>query len=264
VRAHDVRWEWEVQHPEEAAKKRTEEEALVRKIRTLAGLAGDDLKAPERRGRHAELKARADCCAQCARPFEASETIYRRAERGSFGPVLPYCAAHRCPQPDGLHNSDARGGFYYPSCRCSGEGVSAWCRPEPCAGCGRMVANDRKTASPHKFVRQWQTQYELDEGQRILARCKTPEERDEVAQEVRSGPVVRIFCSEQCRRATFRAQARAKRESTPRKCECCPVTFIPARADARYCSSTCRQRAYRERAALLHALPAGGNGWRGA
>lgn len=38
-------------------------------------------------------------------------------------------------------------------------------------------------------------------------------------------------------------------------CQECEETFWAPRSDARYCSSPCRQRAYRRRAAIRRALP---------
>lgn len=49
-------------------------------------------------------------------------------------------------------------------------------------------------------------------------------------------------CSLRCYRADARARRRAEQA---RPCDCCGVTFIPRRSDARYCGATCRQRAHR-------------------
>jgi hypothetical protein len=61
------------------------------------------------------------------------------------------------------------------------------------------------------------------------------------------------FCCEMCAKAVHSAIAstaakehRAEARS-PRPCEACGETFEPARADARFCSSVCKQRAYRRR-----------------
>jgi hypothetical protein len=224
VRAHAERFrasiervEWETQYPEQAAKERAEQEAIVREIRALNGA---DEPGAERRKRREALKAVADRCADCERPFERDETIYRRGQHGMDGPVLPYCSAHRCAQSDGRHNKDLPEGRSYQNCRCPGKaGDSKWRKPEPCAGCGRMVANDRATADPHRFIRDW----------------AYSGERERTA---------RVFCSERCRRIASRTP---RRQHGPAPCESCSAEFVPARADARYCSSACRQRAYRER-----------------
>ena len=231
MRAHGERFqaviereEWEARHPDEAAKQRAEDERFVREIRGLRELSDNPRRAAHLR-RCQELQARADRCSECERPFTPGETIYRRALRGDAGgPVLPYCSEHRCPQQAGQHNDDVPDGYYKRGCRCGDYGDRQWRKPKPCAGCGRLVANDKRTADPHRFTRQW-----AYTGERELA--------------------ARVFCSTHCRRSTFRAEAKAKRERKPRKCECCPATFTPSRADSRYCSAACRQRAYRERRA---------------
>ncbi len=55
-------------------------------------------------------------------------------------------------------------------------------------------------------------------------------------------------CSRRCSEQAARERKRAKRE--PRACEVCGDSFTPNRADARYCSSACRQDAYRKRKEL--------------
>lgn len=59
-------------------------------------------------------------------------------------------------------------------------------------------------------------------------------------------------CSPLCGREQRNDDARARRLSrrTDRKCVVCDETFTPARADGRYCSSACRQDAYRKRKVL--------------
>ena len=57
----------------------------------------------------------------------------------------------------------------------------------------------------------------------------------------------RIYhCSTACYWRQLRALRRAEREQIA--CEVCGETFVPTRSDARYCSNTCRQAAYRRRA----------------
>lgn len=233
VHAHHAREEarleraaWEAEHPEQAAQQRAEYERYVEQVRALAGAAG----IPTRDKRAEEVKRRADRCAHepCDKPFGPGDIIYRRGEDGSFGLVLPYCAAHRCPQPDGFHNTDAAEGRYYRGCRCSGpEGERMWIEPTPCARCARLVSNDKTSADPRRFVRDWHYSGEAEA----------------------SAP--RTFCSDDCRRAVFRLEARAKRLAErgdqEHPCETCHQLFTPRRADARYCSSACRQRAYRAR-----------------
>lgn len=52
-------------------------------------------------------------------------------------------------------------------------------------------------------------------------------------------------CSPECRRELRNARRRVNRSETT--CEVCGDTFTPPRADARYCSGRCRQKAYRQR-----------------
>ena len=57
-----------------------------------------------------------------------------------------------------------------------------------------------------------------------------------------------VYCTPFCQRAARYAKGREARALEPRECEQCSETFEPTRSDARYCSSACRQRAYRQRA----------------
>ena len=57
----------------------------------------------------------------------------------------------------------------------------------------------------------------------------------------------RMFCPH-CIRERNAAQRRIKRQRVASlACQRCGATFTPPRSDARYCSSACRQAAYRER-----------------
>jgi len=225
---------WEAENPEEAAKQRAEFEAYVATLKVFADAAG----VPMRNRRVEGLKARADRCAHetwksdtrefipCDKPFAPGDTIYRRAEHGTFGHILPYCAEHCCAQSAGRHNRDAPPGRYYPACRClDGAGERKWMDPEPCASCGRMVRNDWKTANPYTFTATW-----TGAGERAVT--------------------VRTFCSANCRSAFSRDRARDRRRSkrTELICAVCHRRFA-GRADGRHCSSACRQRAYRQRQA---------------
>jgi hypothetical protein len=60
----------------------------------------------------------------------------------------------------------------------------------------------------------------------------------------------RVFCCKDCESKVRSAEARDKRllaRGATRACEQCGETFEPTRADARYCSITCKQAAYRHR-----------------
>jgi hypothetical protein len=124
---------WEAEHPEEAAREQAEFEAYIAKLKSLYEAAG----APKVDKRRAELKDRAERCAECDKLFGAGDVIYRRG------------------QPDGRHNKDAEEGYHYTECRCPGYGDRKWCEPEPCATCGRTVASDKESAEPRRFVRRW-------------------------------------------------------------------------------------------------------------
>ena len=56
-----------------------------------------------------------------------------------------------------------------------------------------------------------------------------------------------IVCGPDCRRAVYTAQARAHYRKNQQHCQTCGKLFQPTRADAQFCSSPCRQRAYRQR-----------------
>jgi hypothetical protein len=55
----------------------------------------------------------------------------------------------------------------------------------------------------------------------------------------------RTLCSFSCERELRNAPRRVVHP--PRRCGRCSAEYIPRRVDSRYCTNTCRQRAYRER-----------------
>jgi hypothetical protein len=64
------------------------------------------------------------------------------------------------------------------------------------------------------------------------------------------------FCSQNCRHRfeirTARETRQQRRDARgPHRCARCGEVFEPTRGDARFCSSACRQRAYRQRRAAL-------------
>ena len=82
-----------------------------------------------------------------------------------------------------------------------------WVAPAPCAGCQRPVYYPRSY--------RWR---------------------------------LRAHCSERCRLDAWNQRRRAERAAERRfRCATCGATFTPPRADGRYCSPACRQRAYRQR-----------------
>lgn len=218
---------WEAEHPEEAEKQRAKLELLTEELTLLSQVLGGSPEAVAKRRREQELKLRADRCAQCDRPFGPEEVIYRVADHLWGGLVLPYCGDHRCRQLEGRHNKDAGEGHYYPACRCEGrDGDRHWTAPAPCTFCGRLVCYDRKTANPWRFTRDWSYRHEDEK-------------------------TVRTFCSDGCKRAFYRVQAKGKRLASrgdvSNRCQACNRSFTPNRPDARYCSNACRQKAYRQR-----------------
>jgi hypothetical protein len=69
---------------------------------------------------------------------------------------------------------------------------------------------------------------------------------------VRRGYLKRRLCDGlclDCTREMYTTRRREHRAATRanRPCETCGDTFTPPRADGRYCSDACRQRAYRAR-----------------
>ncbi len=64
-------------------------------------------------------------------------------------------------------------------------------------------------------------------------------------------PTQSVTCGPECQRLAYNARARQRREwrRTALTCETCGDQFRPKRTDARYCSSACRQKAYRRRSA---------------
>jgi predicted nucleic acid-binding Zn ribbon protein len=54
-----------------------------------------------------------------------------------------------------------------------------------------------------------------------------------------------VSCSRRCQELLERERRRVRRDERP--CEECGRAFAPRRADGRFCSSACRQRAYRAR-----------------
>ena len=104
-----------------------------------------------------------------------------------------------------------------------------------CAG----AALARKPESLRAFLRQ------LSGVQPDVARAACPGcgRALVVVRVARSGPLARVpYCSESCARS--RATSRSRNA-----CASCGAQFDATRSDARYCSSACRQRAYRLRLA---------------
>lgn len=61
------------------------------------------------------------------------------------------------------------------------------------------------------------------------------------------GALARRYCSDACGELTRASRRDRSRDRDARACETCGDTFTPPRSDGRYCSSACRQKAYRRR-----------------
>src|SRR5262249_23639043 len=158
--------------------------------------------SPDRREARQHVRAlvkRADRCARCMSPLDAGAVIYRRrahwneAHSGASmafegnpsevtAPVQPYCADCRCTQPEGRHNRDAPEGSYYPRCRCDDR---YWEEPQPCLGCGRLVAHPKYAA-----WRGWTEYGRWHNGKEIA--------------------MPRTFCGSDCKRRVLAIEARSK------------------------------------------------------
>jgi hypothetical protein len=60
-------------------------------------------------------------------------------------------------------------------------------------------------------------------------------------------PQSRWVCSNRCRQRLLRARKARRRQWQGAVCTGCGLSFNPKRADAKFCSSACRQNAYRLR-----------------
>jgi len=232
---------WEAEHPDEAAKEKAEYQAWLAGLKQIANATVSPGER-EHEQRRRTFQGRAERCAgidwdaetktvhDCEHVFAAGDVIYRRREGGPLvveDPVLPYCAEHRCAQSDGSHNRDAPEGRHYANCSCDD---SHWTTPGPCLGCGRLVAHPRN-ARWRRRSRDWE--HHGDPG---------------------LPAVPRVFCSTDCKRRVLSVEARGRRlaaaaERGKLRCVVCEREFEATRHDARYCSSGCRQRAYRKRKA---------------
>jgi hypothetical protein len=56
-----------------------------------------------------------------------------------------------------------------------------------------------------------------------------------------------VVCSENCRKALYRARYFARKGSREATCAVCGKAYTQKRSDARTCSPACRQKAYRQR-----------------
>jgi hypothetical protein len=69
-----------------------------------------------------------------------------------------------------------------------------------------------------------------------------------VVHDMNRQPPRHVICGEQCHRTVRATRAREKRDQPlERYCETCGGLLASKRSDVRYCSSPCRQKAYRQR-----------------
>lgn len=162
---------------------------------------------------HYRSIARCDVCGDCGRALASDEPVWT-----GFAIV------------DGAH-------WLHPICdRCQPRYATSlmasyWYRPTPCEWCGRAVA----FLVPHTAVRQLVPGYWRPEAQGAVLAAE-PHHR-------------RVFCSAYCRsrEASGRRVAARALARQGRPCQGCSQPFTASRTDGRYCSSACRQRAYRRR-----------------
>jgi len=236
--------------PEGVTRKQADAERL-RDPELLAWVATMKAMDPDRRSPEAKAKAEleqrarstGDVCGECGTSIYASESVYRAPR--FVGRAYPTCFTCRC-HGVGHNSSSGRcdecqpGGTWakvrwfcsaaysptHPSPYCANCHPKAWRLVQPCEGCGRGVFN-------HIALRP---------GYRRLS-------RGWYATGHYAEPALRVFCSDRCARTTFNAESKAKRaDRDPVDCPACGERVDSRRRDSRYCSSACRQRAYRARA----------------
>jgi hypothetical protein len=115
-------------------------------------------------------------------------------------------------------------------------------RVSVCSKC--MVPEFAATAAKHPLSVRWYEEWQAPEP---CVNCH----RRVYVNRFRKGQQY-LICGEECRRAHYQTQARARikalRRSIPqRSCAICGERFTPNRSDALYCSHACKQRAYRRR-----------------
>lgn len=282
---------WEAENPAEAAAM----EAADRKnsedwVEVIGKLDTRSAEVKARQHQHGKARERAEVCADCTSSLNHA-IIYRRfngrlgQDRGEAGPiVVPVCPSCRCPsssphrtnlcdkcRPSGrtwdwiqrTHHSkwtcpDA--GTAHVGEFCSNCHPSAWRDVKPCEGCDRPVAN-------HITVRRgYRADVELDDRDPSTAWVRWKGE-GYGWYDVPIADVTRTFCSEACRRQIFQAERKAKRQAerdTSKTCPVCRTPFVAQRTDTRYCSSACRQQAYRQRQADRNPPPDSGKPTGGA
>ena len=132
-----------------------------------------------------------------------------------------------------------------------------------CTRCEQIFGGNRTTAYMVRETVAWRVH--LAEGFALTQReiapvcdaCLTPSEAAKATREsfcegcgqaMRSAFALKT-CSKRCAQRERRARRRRSRLKQP--CLLCGVSFTPARGDAKFCSSACKQRSYRQRSASV-------------
>lgn len=104
-------------------------------------------------------------------------------------------------------------------CACGREAHFSWSSGARCDETGALLCWQCAMSSPKPLA--------------LCRRCRTP----------KPWPLAHGHPESTCRECRQAGRSRP----APRECAACGSTFTPSRADARYCSPACRQRAYRAR-----------------
>ena len=227
-----------------------EGEQLVATLRAMSAAMGDK---PRRTDVEREARATATVCGRCGAPTPASQPVWKRTASGlpMIGgrsvAIIPVCYACRCDTYEGTHQARRcdecrpRGEWvavrwscpnaYAPEHQniyCNGCHPRTWRAAQPCQQCGRQVMLSIYLRHGRRYP--WRPAPDGTTWQEV---------------EVRDG----TFCCEDCRRVYRMDQRRAARAREPKPCAACGEHFL-GRTDAAYCSTACRQRAYRSRKAV--------------
>jgi hypothetical protein len=168
---------------------------------------------------HKHYRACATCevCGDCGRGLAPDEPIWMGYALDAWSQRIQHPVCGGC-----------RDGQRY-------EHFTYWYEPQPCEGCGRAVSY-RVPSSKAQQVPGWHRGGPLQ----FAPRSK------------------RTFCSTRCRqREAYSRRVAAAATAGPIPCTVCGTTRISSRQGARYCSSPCRQKAYRAR--VQQALAATAN-----
>jgi hypothetical protein len=273
VRAHEWR-----RSPEGQATKAEQEARLKEWLASEKGQAFESAMklavvvsgGEEQRRREGERAARfkraamtGETCAKCGRDLEGECVVFLHSvlsgesysDSSDFGNGESYRRAVVCPECSYPDDFSHRNG------RCEKPHLCEKCRPgrgsweyDPLLGSEyvqRWYCKDAGENHPDEFCREchpvnWQEERCRGCERVIMFRPHGNRRLDENGTSI-------VFCSVRCRTlvnrteaATRRTERRLEEYGTPR-CEVCEEVIDGRRWGTRYCSSACRQRAYRER-----------------